>query len=183
MVNSVLHGVSISPEKLSNSVENEGCPISAWSLLVAPVLRLVLEHTEQAPTLEEASRLLKPDGILLITVPAYQWMWSQWDVALHHLRRYNKRTLSQAVEQHGFQVLKLSYMYSFLLIPVFLIRLTKSRLFPSGDYPSDFKLSTPLMNRVFGFISGIEAAMVHHASVPFGLSLVLVAKNTSGGVS
>src|SRR5215813_4450651 len=67
----------------------------------------VLEHTEQAPTLQEASRLLKPDGILLITVPAYQWLWSQWDVALHHQRRYNKSSLNQAVEQHGFRVLKL----------------------------------------------------------------------------
>ncbi|MER3559157.1 MAG: methyltransferase type 11, partial [Armatimonadota bacterium] len=49
----------------------------------------VLEHLpDEAHALAELWRVLEPDGWLITTVPAYRWLWSKHDVALHHYRRY-----------------------------------------------------------------------------------------------
>src|SRR3989337_2222779 len=82
----------------------------------------VLEHTDDVKTLKEAHRILNNRGLLLLTIPAYQWMWSNWDVVLNHRRRYTKRQIEELLKNHGFEVVKCTYLYSFLLLPVFIVR-------------------------------------------------------------
>lgn len=134
----------------------------------------VLEHVDEEKTLREISRVLKANGILIITVPAYQWMWSKWDEVLHHKRRYTSRRLKNTLEGSGFKVLKTSYLYSFLLLPVFIVRKIKER-FQSDNYSSDFKLSSKIVNTLLLTLAQTEQQIALKLGIPFGLSIVVVA--------
>lgn len=135
----------------------------------------VLEHTDERKTLEEINRILKPNGYLLVTVPAFQWLWSNWDVVLHHKRRYTAQNLKKKLVQQGFRVKKLSYVYSFLLIPVILIRSIKTIILKK-NYSSDFGITSPLLNLIFLKLSWLERKMIFLFSIPFGTSVVCLAQ-------
>lgn len=135
----------------------------------------VLEHTDDKKTLEELHRVLKPDGFLVITVPAFKFLWSKWDDVLKHKRRYTKSSLRQVLENNGFTVLKISYMYSFLVLPALVIRLIKSKQY-KNNYPSDFQLSNPLLNSFFLGLAKLEYFFSAVLPIPFGTSLVCISK-------
>jgi len=135
----------------------------------------VLEHTDDEKTLYEMKRILKKDGLLIITVPAYKFLWSKWDVVLMHKRRYRRSNLKKVLQNNGFKVLKVSYIYSFLILPALIIRLFKSRRYEE-DYPSDFHLSNPLLNIFFLTLIKLEYIFSFIIPIPFGTSLVCVCK-------
>jgi len=135
----------------------------------------VLEHVEEAKTLKEIKRILKADGKLIITVPAFSWLWSRWDEVLHHKRRYTSSGLADLLAKSGFDVQKISYMYSFLVLPAYLVRFIKSKV--SGKkYSSDFELSSPLLNKIFLTTSRLERFFWMTFGLPLGTSLICVAK-------
>lgn len=133
----------------------------------------VLEHTDENATLQETRRILKPGGIMIITVPAYQWLWSLWDDVLKHKKRYTKRNLEAVVKQNGFTIMRFSYMYSFLVLPAFVFRKLKSH---KKSYESDFSTNPPFINFLFTLFSNIERYLVVRGRIPFGTSLILVCK-------
>ncbi len=135
----------------------------------------VLEHTEESETLDAIRRVLRPGGYAIVNVPAYQWLWSRWDEVLHHKRRYTKASLTKALVAHGFEVCRISYMYSFLLLPVMVVRWVKSRG-SDNEYVSDFKHSSPLMNNIGRFLSRLERWCVVRSLVPCGTSVIALAR-------
>ena len=135
----------------------------------------VLEHTDEHKTLSEVRRILVPGGEILITVPAFAWLWSKWDDVLHHKRRYSKNMLKEVLVSEGFEVVKISYLYSFLIIPAFLVRSIKS-LSSNKSYSSDFKLTSPIINKLMILVCDLERILMMWASIPFGTSLVVLAK-------
>ncbi len=142
----------------------------------------VLEHIDERRALKEAYRILKPGGKILITVPSYSWLWSQWDVILKHKRRYTKSQLTAALMRQGFTVSRCAYFHSFLVLPTLIVRLVKSRL-SRNHYSSDFGLSNGLVNTFFALLANIERPLILAGLVPFGLSLVCLAnkKKTAYG--
>lgn len=138
----------------------------------------VLEHTDEERTLPEVNRVLKKGGLLIVTVPAHQSLWSQWDIVLHHKKRYSKLGLVDVLKTNGFSVTKISYLYSFLVGPVIFVRFVKSLIFKE-KYPSDFKVSTPLANAILGAMANIERRVFMTTGLPTGTSLVCVAKKIS----
>lgn len=135
----------------------------------------VLEHTEDSKALNEIHRVLKKKGILIATVPAFSWLWSKWDVVLHHKRRYTNQSLREVLEKNGFCVIKISYAYSFLLLPVLIIRKIKE-IISKDNYPSDFKLSNKILNHLLTTLANIEKIFIINFRIPFGTSLIAVAE-------
>ncbi len=128
----------------------------------------LLEHADDERVLKEAYRILKKGGLVIITVPAYQFLWSRWDEILGLKRRYDKTSLATL----------LSNCFSFLLLPAMVVRMVKSLLYKNATYPSDFALGGGgFGNSFFGTLSSWERFMMikMNVSIPFGLSLVAVA--------
>lgn len=132
----------------------------------------VLEHTDEDKTLGEIKRVLVKDGLLIVTVPAFSWLWSRWDEVLHHKRRYTKESLEKVLLRNGFKVRKISYMYSFLVLPALVVRFIKS-MFSKKNYGSDFEISPPFVNKLLLWLSRGERVLSY--PLPFGTSLICVA--------
>lgn len=135
----------------------------------------VLEHTDDKKTLIEIRRILKKGGIIILTVPAFPWLWSKWDEVLHHKKRYTINSLKETLVANNFNLIKMTYLYSFLILPLLAIRKIKQNI--SKDfYESDFRLSNPLFNFLLNNLSRFEFLLAENFYIPFGTSILAVAK-------
>ena len=132
----------------------------------------VVEHIERDKEfLIRANAALRDEGILAITVPAFQFLWSVHDVNHHHFRRYTKQTLRKVLEDAGFVVEYCSYWNMTLFVPAAIMRLLGS----SGES----SLSMPRwLDSIFFALVRIETLIMRAFSLPFGTGLVCVAKKT-----
>ena len=90
----------------------------------------VLEHLEDdRAALGELIRVTKPGGLIFVNVPAFDCLWSDWDEALHHKRRYTKRTLAEMIPVDEAVLHSLFYLNPALFFPILVYRGAK-RLFP-----------------------------------------------------
>jgi len=140
----------------------------------------VIEHVaDDGVLLREVRRVLAPEGRVLITVPAYMWMWGAQDEIAHHHRRYTRPQLRAALARSGFAPERLSYFNSLLFPPVALIRLARRLRSASGEVHSDFELSRPgPLNSLLARFFSLEAGLLRRADLPFGVSVLGLAKRT-----
>ena len=138
----------------------------------------VIEHTpDDRCTLRELRRVTRPSGTLLVTVPAYQALWSAHDVVNGHYRRYRMPELRAAAQEAGWSHVRDSYFNALLLGPAAVVRLTRRR---SGPDPgrSELGLTPGWLNGLLEWPLRFEAAMLRGgARLPFGLSLMAVFAN------
>ncbi len=135
----------------------------------------VLEHVSEHKALREVKRILKTNGKIYLTVPAYKALWSRWDVVHGHKRRYTITDLRNVLEKEGFNVKKITYVYSFLVVPVFITRLIKSKL-PFRNYSSDFKINTPIVNSFMLKVARLEQRLADYIKIPFGTTVFCIAE-------
>ena len=134
----------------------------------------VLEHVrDDVASLRAIHRRLKPGGALLLTVPANRWMWSGHDVAHHHFRRYSKHDLGRVLREAGFEVQLLSYFNSLLFPLIAAARLVGKLV---GKDAADDHLPSAPVNAVLRRTFGLEAGLIGRLPMPFGVSLVAVAR-------
>jgi hypothetical protein len=116
----------------------------------------------------------------LLTVPAYQWLWSGHDVSLGHFRRYTSRHLRARVKAAGFNVPKCSYaiMVSFPLIVAFRLY---QRLFQPKKQASSYVELPNGLNRFFINLLRMEAVILERVNFPFGTSILLIAQKQLAG--
>ena len=147
----------------------------------------VLEHIEdEHDALIAVKKLVRDDGRLFLTVPAYQWLWSDHDESNQHFRRYSKSQIISVLEQQGFKVEYCSY-FNTLLLPLAIIDRVKSKVtsYISREY-SDTRggprktIEAPngLINKLLSATFGLESSWAGKLSMPFGLSICLVASAT-----
>jgi SAM-dependent methyltransferase len=141
------------------------------------VLPDVLEHVkEDIPSLTALGDRLKPGGRIMLTVPAHPVLWSQHDVRHHHFRRYTKTSLSDAIQQAGLEVVRISY-FNFILFPVAApVRLLKKllRVKKSDDDKMPARWINSLLFRMFAS----ERHLLRYINLPIGLSIFAIAGKT-----
>jgi SAM-dependent methyltransferase len=118
----------------------------------------VLEHlSDEEEALDCLKKMLKPGGLIILTVPAHSWLWSRDDVIAGHHRRFTKKHLKNAFLSSGLQPLHLSYFFSAIL-PFLLLRRWKKK---DTGLPLrkaeilEIKMQ-PLMNKVMHFLTQSE---------------------------
>jgi SAM-dependent methyltransferase len=138
----------------------------------------VLEHLDDDMRgLREFHRVLKSDGLLLLTVPAYRFLWSEHDEALWHRRRYVASELHVKLTCSGFRVLKRTYAVFFAFFPIVVYRLFRG-LFPKDPLApkaSHVILPAPLNKFLTGLLK-IEAWMMGAVNIPWGTSIIVLAQ-------
>jgi SAM-dependent methyltransferase len=145
----------------------------------------VIEHTpDDRVTLRELRRVARPGAWLLLTVPAYQRLWSAHDEANHHFRRYNRRTLLAAARQSGWRVQRITAFNSLLLAPAAAVRLAQRRRrrgATNGAARSDLELAPGWLNGLLERPLQAEAAWLRSGrTLPAGLSLLAVLRPGAG---
>ena len=83
----------------------------------------VLEHLENPQVLlTEIFRVLKPGGLFVCSVPAYQWLYSDFDTSIGHYRRYSRKMIEESLNLSGLKVMSTKYLYGFLVPVAFVLR-------------------------------------------------------------
>ncbi len=137
----------------------------------------VLEHLQDdMRALREMLRVVKPGGLLALTVPALPWLWSDHDEALGHLRRYTRRGLTEALQEAGWQVLWLNYTVSLLLPPIALFRVYRQWRRRSGEPRVDLFELPRSVNALLTAICMLDSWLAVRLPLPPGASLVAVAR-------
>jgi SAM-dependent methyltransferase len=135
----------------------------------------VLEHVEDdARSAATAIRLLLPGGIVVATVPAYQWLYTARDAQHHHFRRYSKRRFQSLWSGDVCETLLLSHYNSFLFPIAAAARLaSKIRRTDGGG---DLSMPNSAINNTLASVMRSERNLLGRVQLPFGLSLIAVAR-------
>ena len=147
----------------------------------------VIEHVDQDQhILEQAFRVLRPGGHLLVTTPAFQWLWSDNDELNAHKRRYTAGQLAQRMQAAGFKIKRVSYNF-FLVFPLSApLILWRNRTHKKMNldshhvnidaYQVEMEPVSPLLNAALRGAGRIEAALIGLTNLPVGTSLVCMAQ-------
>ncbi len=154
------------PNNISDSIRKDNDLI---------VLLDVLEHIDDdEESLASLRNCVKDNGKLILTVPAYQFLWTHHDDLHHHKRRYTVKRIKKVIENSGWQVDYISY-FNFFLFPLALIDRIKQKMIPSEE-GGDLKMPPKIINSFFEKVFSFEANLIGKFIFPFGLSIVVVAK-------
>jgi SAM-dependent methyltransferase len=136
----------------------------------------VLEHIENdRAAVQEISRVLRPGGAFIFSVPAHPWLFGPHDQALMHRRRYVQRGLRSTIENAGLRVVRLSYWNS-TMFPFFCVQRLVERWRPRREVRSDPGAVPRVANELLTGVLMLEAALLRHGRLPWGLSLVGIAR-------
>jgi SAM-dependent methyltransferase len=130
-----------------------------------------LDVTDDQAALREVRRVLKPGGLALIRVPAYDRLRGAHDRVVHTRHRYTRAEVRQKLERAGLDPLYVTHANA-LLLPVAVAK----RLLEGAGRESDVQATHPALNALLTLPLRAEALLVRHVSLPFGLSVVAVAR-------
>ena len=138
----------------------------------------VLYHEGVTPTgsVSEFFRVLKRGGLIYLQEPAYNWLKGSHDKAINTRYRFNKKELVGLVKKCDFQVIKCSYFNTIFFLPIFLKRFSESLLHKESS--SDVYILPLMINYLLEKALKIENKLLENINLPFGLSLICLAKKS-----
>ena len=132
----------------------------------------VLEHLEgPVGALRHAQDLLAPQGIVIVTVPAFMALWTNHDVLNHHLIRYTKQSFRKVARQAGFQIQEERYLYHWTCPVKLGVRIMEGVVHPKPEAP---KIPANWANEMLFWASRLEQKTLGAFPMPFGSSLMVV---------
>jgi SAM-dependent methyltransferase len=150
-------------------------PLADDSFDLAVTLDVIEHLQDDLGALRELRRLVAPGGALLVTVPAYQWLWSGHDEINHHFRRYTRRSLRAVAEQAGWKQVRTTYFNSLLLPVAILLRILDRFNTNATESSLDLWVPPEPLNWVLERPLALEAALIGGGGrIPAGLSLLAV---------
>lgn len=139
----------------------------------------VLEHLpDDVAALRRVAQLLEPDGTFVATVPAFMLLWTRHDDLNHHRVRYTKRSLRNAAARAGLVVERSEYFFQWTCPAKLAVRLAQG-LLPAP--PATPRLPPRWINEGLYRYCQVERGVAKHLSIPFGSSLLVVARRGDGG--
>jgi SAM-dependent methyltransferase len=147
----------------------------------------VIEHNEDdMAILADSWRILKTGGHIVITVPAFMWLWTHNDELNAHVRRYTQAELHEKLEKTGFKVNRITYNNFFIFpLAAFLLLLrrgsgTKQELashhVSEEEYQVEMEPASPPVNAVLTQVGKVEAGLIKRLNLPVGTSLIAIAE-------
>lgn len=177
-------GVDISPQAVEFCRERgldsvklgavEELPYDNDSFDLVTALDVVEHLDDDVAGLREMRRVLRPDGRILLFVPAFMYLWGVQDDVSNHRRRYTLPTLLSAVEAAGFSVEWSSYANISFFLPVLLVRSVMRWLGLRAD--TEYGINISLMNGPFSRLFAAERFVLKNGRFPFGVSAVCIAR-------
>jgi len=138
----------------------------------------ILEHINvDTSALSEWYRLLKPNGRLIIFVPAFNFLWSTHDETNYHYRRYSKSLLLKKLEKANFKINRSSYWNFCLFFPTAAMRILQRFSVKKKSKTKDqlYKL-TPLVNNGLIILLKVENWFLKFLNFPIGVSIFAICK-------
>ncbi len=158
---------------------HNGKPIAFRKRVCAPAQKLVLmmdvlEHVEDdAGLLRQYTAVLPDDAFVLITVPAFPFLWSGHDVFLEHHRRYTANALSATIDAAGLETVKMHYFFAGLFPLAAVLRVAKNALRKrgQGEVRSELKVAPAWLNNILILIHAVERRTIFRINRCAGLTL------------
>jgi ubiquinone/menaquinone biosynthesis C-methylase UbiE len=186
-----MHGLDASPEAVEfckkrnlkqvslGVIENLPYKDSEFDLIYSMDVLGILENKDQEKSIQEFSRCLKKDGILILNVAALQFLYSQHDVACRLLHRFNSSEMNELLIKYNFEIVKSSYRVFFLfplLALVKFIEKTNIKKNKSEEIKGDLEKTSLILNTLLYPIMVFENMLLKYVSYPIGTSLFVVAR-------
>jgi 2-polyprenyl-3-methyl-5-hydroxy-6-metoxy-1,4-benzoquinol methylase len=131
----------------------------------------ILEHVHDPDRLlRRAAEILTPSGRILITAPAFQWLWTAHDDLNHHVRRYTAHEMRSAIRRAGLVAVETGYMFQSLVVPKLLVRAREALTSRAPRVPG---IPPPLLNSAVQAWFRAEYSLA--GWLPFGGSLLAIA--------
>ncbi|HKG60890.1 MAG TPA: class I SAM-dependent methyltransferase [Pyrinomonadaceae bacterium] len=177
-------GVDISPQAVDFCHERglssvklgaiEQLPYESDSFELVTALDVIEHLDDDVAGLREMRRVLRPQGRILVFVPAFMFLWGVQDDVSHHRRRYTLPRLLKAVEQAGFSVEWSSYANISFFLPVLVVRSVMRWL--GLRAATEYGINISLMNGPFSALFAAERFVFERGRLPFGVSAVCIAR-------
>ncbi len=180
------YGIEPSPEGIELYLRsNRSRNLVAGSILSLPVQSQtvdiatsldVFEHIkDDRQAISEIIRVVRKGGLIVIMVPAFQWVMSDWDVALGHYRRYNFRDFDELLRDQPVMVLHKSYINSLMFLPIVCYRLFRKIFRLDKIKRLEDIIPSAVINQILYYIF-VGSAMIKWPRMPIGLSVFLILK-------
>ncbi len=164
----------------------QGLPFEPGSFDLVAALDLIEHNEDDAAILRHCHDVLKPGGHIVITVPAFMWLWSHNDVINAHVRRYTAGELRRKLEQAGFRIRRLTYN-NFLVFPLAAAMIMARRgtehepelashHLSEDEYQVEMEPAPPLLNAILSAVGWAEAQMLRWLNLPIGTSIICIAE-------
>ena len=164
----------------------ENLPVEDESFELVSLLDTVEHCDDDMAVLRECYRVCAPGGHLVITVPAFMWLWSHNDELNAHKLRYTTKELAERLARVGFLIERLTYN-NFFVFPMAagLILLRRgaeqepelgSPHFDDESYQVEMEPAPPLLNTILGGVTWTEAQLLRWVNLPVGTSIICIAK-------
>ena len=139
----------------------------------------VLEHVDDPDDLlSRTTGILAAGGRVVITVPAFRWLWTRHDDLNHHLRRYTARELAASLTRAGLRPVRSRHLFHSLMVPKLLVRLVERMTAAKPEVPT---IPGPRLNKLIESWFDFEFRMA--GRIPAGSSILMIAEADGGGAA